>query len=114
LRGPLDEFADRLHLAIQPGRHVIELRPPGTDKGVALTSLASERVARSVVFCGDDLGDLAAFDAIRSLRAEGVPGCAVASASLESPQVAAAADLVVAGPEGVVALLTALARQLTS
>jgi len=91
---------------------VIELRPPGVDKGSALTGLAGERAARSVLFCGDDLGDLPAFAAVRALRADGVPGCAVASASAESPQVAAAADLVVAGPEGVVELLTALAGQL--
>ena len=100
-------------LAAEPGRFVIELRPPGVDKGSALTGLVRERAARSVLYCGDDLGDLPAFAAVRSLRADGVPGCAVASASAESPQVAAAADLVVAGPEGVVALLTALAGQLT-
>ena len=82
------------------------------DKGTALTSLAGERAARSVLFCGDDLGDLPAFAAVRSLRADGVPGCAVASASAESPQVAAAADLVVPGPDGIVALLAAIAGQL--
>ena len=112
LREPLGELAARLGLAAEPGRFVIELRPPGVDKGSALTGLAGERAARSVLFCGDDLGDLPAFAAVRALRADGVPGCAVASASTESPQVAEAADLVVAGPEGVVALLTALAGRL--
>jgi trehalose 6-phosphate phosphatase len=112
LRGPLGELAERLGLAAEPGRLVIELRPPGVDKGAALTGLAGERAARSVVFCGDDLGDLPAFAAVRALRAGGVPGCAVASASTESPQVADAADLVVAGPDGVVDLLTALAARL--
>ena len=109
LREPLGELAARLGLAAEPGRFVIELRPPGVDKGSALTGLVGERAARSVLYCGDDLGDLPAFAAVRSLRADGVPGCTVASASDESPQVAAAADLVVAGPEGVVRLLTALA-----
>jgi trehalose 6-phosphate phosphatase len=112
LRGPLGELADRLGLAAEPGRFVIELRPPGVDKGTALTGLADERAARSVLFCGDDLGDLPAFAAVRSLRAGGIPGCAVASASAESPQVAADADLVVAGPGGIVALLAAIAGQL--
>jgi trehalose 6-phosphate phosphatase len=112
LRGPLGELAERLGLAAEPGRLVIELRPPGVDKGTALTGLAGERATRSVMFCGDDLGDLPAFAAVRALRADGVPGCAVASASTESPQVADAADLVVAGPDGVVDLLTALAGQL--
>jgi trehalose 6-phosphate phosphatase len=112
LRGPLGDLAGRLGLAAEPGRLVVELRPPGMDKGAALTALAGEREARSVLFCGDDLGDLPAFAAVRSLRAAGTPGCAVASASAESPQVAAAADLVVDGPEGVVALLAGVAGQL--
>ena len=86
--------------------------PPGADKGTALTGLVRERAARSVLFCGDDLGDLPAFAAVRALRADGVPGCTVASASPESPQVAAAADLVVDGPEGIVALLAAIAAEL--
>ena len=112
LRGPLGDLAARLGLAAEPGRMVIELRPPGVDKGTALTGLVRERAAGTVVFCGDDLGDLPAFAAVRALRADGVPGCAVASASAESPQVAAAADLVVEGPEGIVALLAAIAAEL--
>jgi trehalose 6-phosphate phosphatase len=91
---------------------VIELRPPGVDKGTALTALTRERAADPVIFCGDDLGDLPAFAAIRALRAEGIPGCAVASASAESPRVASTADLVVDGPAGIVALLTAIADEL--
>ena len=112
LRGPLDNLAERTGLAAEPGRMVIELRPAGVDKGSALTGLVRERGATAVLFCGDDLGDLPAFAAVRALRADGIPGCAVASASPESPQVAAAADLVVDGPEGIVALLAALAAEL--
>jgi trehalose 6-phosphate phosphatase len=112
LRGPLGELAARLGLEAEPGRLVIALRPPGADKGTALAGLARERGAGSVLFCGDDLGDLPAFAAIRSLRAAGVPGCAVASASDESPLVAAEADLVVPGPEGIAALLAAIAAGL--
>jgi len=91
---------------------VIEPRPPGMDKGTALTALVTERGADSVMFCGDDLGDLPAFAAVRALRAEGIRGCAVASASPESLQVAAVADLAVPGPEGIVALLLAIAAEL--
>ena len=112
LRGPLEDLAARLGLVAEPGRMVIELRPPGMDKGTALTGLVTERAADAVLFCGDDLGDLPAFAAVRTLRADGIPGCAVASASAESPQVAAAADLVVDGPEGIVALLAAIAAAL--
>jgi trehalose 6-phosphate phosphatase len=112
LREPLEDLAARLGLVAEPGRMVIELRPPGVDKGTALTSLVTERAAAAVLFCGDDLGDLPAFAAVRALRADGIPGCAVVSASAESPQVAAAADLVVDGPEGIVALLAAIAAAL--
>jgi trehalose 6-phosphate phosphatase len=109
LREPLAELAARTGLALEPGRYVLELRPPGTDKGTALRALVRERTARSVLFCGDDLGDLAAFAAVRELRADGIPGCTVCSRSPESPQVAAAADVVTDGPAGIVALLSALA-----
>jgi trehalose 6-phosphate phosphatase len=112
LRGPLEDLAARLGLVAEPGRMVIELRPPGVDKGTALTGLVTERAADAVLFCGDDLGDLPAFAAVRALRADGIPGCTAASASAESPQVAAAADLVVDGPEGMVALLAAIATEL--
>jgi trehalose 6-phosphate phosphatase len=109
LREPLLQLASQNGLTVEPGRLVLELRPPGMDKGAALRALAAERAAGAVLFCGDDLGDLAAFAAIRALRAEGIPGCAVASRSTESPQVAEAADLVVDGPPGIVRLLSALA-----
>ena len=112
LREPLDNLAERIGLAAEPGRMVIELRPAGVDKGSALTALVRDRGATAVLFCGDDLGDLPAFAAVRTLRTNGIPGCAVASASPESPEVAAAADLVVDGPEGIVALLAALAGEL--
>jgi trehalose 6-phosphate phosphatase len=112
LRGPLGDLAAELGLTMEPGRLVIELRPPGVDKGTALIGLVRERGAGSVLFCGDDLGDLPAFAAVRTLRARGLPGCAVASASEESHQVAEAADLVVPGPDGIVALLAELAADL--
>ncbi|HSZ43487.1 MAG TPA: trehalose-phosphatase [Trebonia sp.] len=111
LRGPVADLAAETGLAMEPGRFVLEIRPRGSDKGQALRALARERGARAVLFCGDDLGDLAAFAALRDLRAEGVPGCAVASRSPESPRVAAAADVVVEGPPGVVELLSGLAAR---
>jgi trehalose 6-phosphate phosphatase len=62
------------------------------------------------MFCGDDLGDAAAFAAIRALRAAGIAGLTVCSGSAETAaELAAAADLVVDGPDGVVALLDGLA-----
>jgi trehalose 6-phosphate phosphatase len=113
LREPLTALAAEADLTLEPGRFVLEMRPRGADKGATLRALAIERSARSVLFCGDDLGDLAAFAAVAALRADGVPGCTVCSFSPEVPEVAAAADLVVAGPSGVVRLLSALGDVLT-
>lgn len=112
LQAPLADLAARTGLALEPGRLVLELRPQGTDKGTALDRLAAERAARSVLFCGDDLGDLAAFEAVGRLRERGIGGCTVASASSETPQVAAAADVVVDGPRGVVEFLAGLAAKI--
>ncbi|MFD1939149.1 MULTISPECIES: trehalose-phosphatase [Nonomuraea] len=105
LREPLAKLAAAHGLVVEPGRMVLELRPPGMDKGHALDLFLAERAARSVLFAGDDLGDLAAFEAV---RASGLPGVTVCSGSTEVTELAERADLVVDGPEGVVALLTEL------
>jgi trehalose 6-phosphate phosphatase len=110
LRTPLTELAGRTGLAVEPGRLVLELRPPGADKGAALRKLAAERTPAAILFCGDDLGDRSAFDAVGELRASGTPGLLVASGSPETPaEIAANADVVVQGPAGVAELLAALA-----
>ena len=109
LRDPLADLAARHRLAVEPGRMVIELRPQGMDKGQALRTLVQQRRPSAVMFCGDDLGDVAAFDAVRALRGQGVPGLTVFSGSAEVTALAEAADLVVDGPDGVVALLASLA-----
>ncbi|MFD8935402.1 trehalose-phosphatase [Streptomyces sp. NPDC059578] len=110
LRGPLGALAARHGLIVEPGRLVLELRPPGVDKGVALTEYVRETGARAVLYAGDDLGDLPAFAAVAALRKEGVPGLLVCSGSTEVTELAERADLVVDGPAGVVALLDALAQ----
>ncbi|MCZ0208066.1 trehalose-phosphatase [Streptomyces sp. UMAF16] len=112
LRAPLADLATRHELIVEPGRLVLELRPPGMDKGVALLDHARAVGAGCVVYAGDDLGDLPAFDAVDTLRADGVPGLLVCSGSTEVTELAKRADLVVDGPEGVVGLLRALAAQL--
>ncbi|MEV0225774.1 trehalose-phosphatase [Streptomyces sp. NPDC050704] len=112
LRDPLAELAARHGLIVEPGRLVLELRPPGMDKGVALSEYVRDVGAESVMYCGDDLGDLPAFAAVDKLRSEGVPGLLVCSGSNEVTELAERADLVVDGPEGLVRLLEGLAAQL--
>ncbi|CAL9309582.1 trehalose-phosphatase [Streptomyces sp. SudanB52_2052] len=112
LRSPLTDLATRHGLIVEPGRMVLELRPPGMDKGVALSDFAREIGAGSVLYAGDDLGDLPAYAAVDALRSDGTPGLLVCSGSDEVTELRERADLVVDGPEGVVALLAALAERL--
>lgn len=114
LREPLADLATRHGLIVEPGRLVLELRPPGMDKGVALHEYVRETGATSVLYAGDDLGDLPAFAAVEKLRQNGVPGLLVCSgnSSEQVTQLAERADLVVDGPAGVVRLLAAVASRL--
>jgi trehalose 6-phosphate phosphatase len=113
LREPLATLAEEVGLVLEPGRFVLELRPEGGDKGDALRTLVGERAPSVVVFVGDDLGDLAAYDAVDRLRTEGTPGLLVCSGSTEVTALADRADLVVDGPDGVVELLTGIADHLS-
>ena len=108
----LTEAARARGLAVEPGRLVIEVRAPGMDKGVALRRLVAEYDAGAVVFVGDDLGDVPAFEAADALRAAGLPALLVCSGSDEEPALAALADLVVDGPDGVMAFLRRLTADL--
>ncbi len=84
------------------------------DKGVALTQYVRETGAESVLYAGDDLGDLAAYAAVEKLRTEGpdgTPGLLVCSGT-EVPELAERADLALPGPGAVVAFLSALAERL--
>lgn len=115
LRGPLGELAARHGLIVEPGRLVLELRPSGMDKGVALTRYVREVGAESVLYAGDDLGDLAAYAAVEKLRAEGpdgTPGLLICSGEAEVPELAQRADLLLPGPGAVVEFLSALAQRL--
>jgi trehalose 6-phosphate phosphatase len=108
LRGPLTELAERHGLIAEPGRLVLELRPPGMDKGIALREYVREVDGGSVLYAGDDLGDLAAFAAVAELRAASTPGLLVSSGNPEVTDLSDQADVVVPGPGGVVALLHTL------
>jgi trehalose 6-phosphate phosphatase len=108
LAEPVATIARRTGLELHLGRMVLELRPPGFDKYGALLSAADPRPS-AVLFAGDDIGDGAAYDAVDELRAVGVPGLTVFSDSSEGPaDLRDRADVVVDGPQGVVALLSEL------
>jgi len=88
----------------------VELHPPvEIDKGTLLRSWATG--AGVVAFFGDDLGDLAAFHAVRSLaRDHGIEAHNVVVLGAETPPaVRAAADAELDGPHAVATLFQRLA-----
>ena len=103
-------------LMIEPGKQVIEVRAAGMHKGHAINTLVEEVAPGAILFGGDDLGDIEAFEAVRewgestaspTLLVYSLPG-------LDRGPLAELADVEVAGVEGVLGLLrglTAAARQ---
>ena len=100
--------AARTGLEVRSAKASVELHPPiDVDKGTSVRALSEG--CTTVVYVGDDVGDLPAFDALDALRARGITTVKVAAGGAELPaEVAAAADLVVDGPADVVALFDPL------
>lgn len=100
--------AEASGLELRPAKRSVELHPPvEVDKGT--TVLALSEGCRTVAYLGDDVGDLPAFAALDHLAADGVITRKVAISSDElHPDVAGAADLLLAGPAAVVAALAPL------
>ncbi|CAA9345783.1 MAG: Trehalose-6-phosphate phosphatase [uncultured Nocardioidaceae bacterium] len=96
-------------LTLEPGRMVLEARAPGMNKGNAVRTLQKEHHADAMVFVGDDLGDVEAFEAIAALRRGGMVGLLVCSGSEEQRALVDLADVVVDGPDGVMQFLRQLA-----
>ena len=105
ITGPVTDLASRHGLMVEPGRHVVEVRAPGMDKGAAIRALTDELGAGAFCFAGDDLGDVEAFTAVEELRAGGMPTLLVCSESQEESVLRPRADVVVNGPDGMVDLL---------
>ena len=108
------EEAARAGLESHPGRRSVELRPPlAIDKG-SVTRLLVDGCA-GALYLGDDLGDLPAFAALDAAAEEtGLAAVKLAVADKESaPEVLAAADLVLDGPESVLDVLEWLAEPRT-
>ena len=96
-------------LEVRDARQSIELHPPiEVDKGTAVRDIVASNTG-PVLFAGDDLGDLAAFDALDDMRAASIEVLKIAVASAETPQLLAdRADLLVDGPTGLSRLLDEL------
>lgn len=100
-------------LVLRPAKASVELHPPvGSDKGTVIEGIVGRRIGpepNAVCFLGDDMGDLAAFDALDRLAERGVVAVRIAASTADTPaELLARADLVVDGPAGAVALLDTL------
>lgn len=96
-------------LRAHAGKMSFELRPPvSADKGTVVDSVSHG--LSGLCYLGDDVGDLPAFAALDRLGEMAVLTCKVAVGGAEAPpELVTAADLVVDGPAGSVALLRQLA-----
>lgn len=106
---PLRELADQHDLTLEPGRQVVEVRSGGMDKGLAVDKLVDEVHARAVLFAGDDLGDVEAFESVAAWAKDGLTTLLVCSASTEESALVPLSDVVVHGPDGVMDFLRRLA-----
>lgn len=68
------ELASEFGLYLQEGKMVVELRPSGGDKGMAVRELMKHPPMRGTrpVFLGDDLTDEAGFEAAQELTGAGI------------------------------------------
>jgi trehalose 6-phosphate phosphatase len=107
----LTEFVPRLvaehGLEAHPGKQVIEIRIPELSKATALDGLLAGSPA-AALFAGDDLGDLPAVRTVRRwAERTGRPALTIAVGAV--PELAAEADIALAGPHELAALLADLA-----
>jgi trehalose 6-phosphate phosphatase len=114
-RAAIDDIATQAEAAglrTHWGRKVLEVRPPVQfDKGAGIATLLGEESVDVALYAGDDVTDLDAFRALRSLVADGQleQAVLVAVRSDEGPaEITSEADVVVDGPEGVRNLLAML------
>ena len=106
---PMRAAAEAHDLTLEPGKQVIEVRAPGMDKGLVIDRLVDTTGAKAILFAGDDLGDIEAFEALDAWAGEGLATLKVCSVSSEESALKPLADVVVDGPEGVLALFRSLA-----
>lgn len=99
----MTDLATRHDLLVEPGRFVMEIRAEGMDKGIALRSLAEKYQPSAMIFAGDDLGDIPAFQEIEAQRERGMPALHVCSEHSDEPRISEHADVVLDGPGGVIA-----------
>ncbi len=109
-----EALAQKYGLTTLRTRMAIEIRPPvDVDKGNAVRALVEGY--ETAMFSGDDYGDLPAFRGLQQAVRDGVitHGIRVGVRSAEMPpEFEEVSDLLVEGPEGLVAFLTRVADEI--
>jgi trehalose 6-phosphate phosphatase len=108
LRAPVTAVATAAGLEVRPGKEVLEIVIPGTDKGTAVCELITDRTA-GVFYAGDDVGDRPAMRAVNAWsECTGHPKLTVAVGPAGTGPLRALADLTVPDPRSLVALMREL------
>lgn len=109
-------IAELHELNISDGKLVIEIRPRAVvNKGTAINDIATELGLNGVVYLGDDVTDVDAFRALKTLGLSDISTLSVGIVSHESHAVVLdSADVLVEGVDGCVALLAGVAERMTS
>ena len=109
LLSELAPMAEALGMRLIEGKRVLELVPsasPSKGDVVRREGVGME----AVLYAGDDIADLSAFEAVDQLSKAGVRGLKVAVSGAETPRfLIEAADMAVEGPAGLLSMLRALA-----
>lgn len=104
----LDEKFSHIGMSVKEGRKVVELRPDiGADKGTAVLKLIEGQEIRNVLYIGDDVTDIDAFNALKS-KSE-IDSFCIAVVNEEAKWVSEEADVTLGGVAEVKALLKYLA-----
>ena len=105
--------AEWQELVVHRGRKVLEIRPNvPINKGIAVAALIPAAPVSTALYGGDDRTDVDAFVGLRTLVEDGKLESAVCVAVFSDetpPEVTAAADIVVDGPDGFLEVLRRLA-----
>ncbi len=105
LRAPVENAAAAVGRGVRPGKEVLEICLPGTDKGTAIRELLSDDPA-AAFYAGDDLGDLPAMAEVNAwAERSGRPALTVGVSPSGLGLVAEQADLTVPDPQSLLSLL---------
>jgi len=88
-------IAEETGLEVNHGRFLVELRGRGAaDKRTAIAGLCAERSPKSLLFAGDDLVDLPAYEAVEDFRRGGGHGVGIFVDNPEAVSVRDRADVI--------------------